>query len=509
MNILKKLSDQKLIGIQCCLLVALQPILDIYRTFIGNKFQLFGISLLEILNFVFIGYLFLLTIYNKEFRKNIKYIIIYCAFLIVYLIFHLYNITQFDLSILNGSTHSLITELYFIIRSYLFPLLVLYIFLNSHIERKMVLRTISYISFFICIIIIFTNITKSSFITYASDLPEFSTISNNIFDWFTQTKFESVSLLTSKGWFYSGNQISIILFMLLPVVLYSLMSPWRSKIDALCVMIHPIAMIMVGTKTAGFGSIIIISLSIILYLLFSVIMKQIKFNKHVFVIMLLSFLCATFLIIKSPVMQGVLDQKSLSFEENEKIEEELSNIPRNYKDINIHQLSTLINENHNYFGIHKDYLKLYPVEKNPKFWFHVMLDNTQSQMNFRNFKVRIYKEVLKDSGNSLDRWTGIGYVSNFPYVESDIRGQNVWFGYLGTLMFIGPFIVAFLWSVIKIIKNIKQHFNLQVCMIGMAVSAGIVLSYLAGHLFGYLFPVITFCFIEGFLIQSIRENKLD
>ncbi|MEG1638033.1 MAG: hypothetical protein RR274_00715, partial [Erysipelotrichaceae bacterium] len=76
MNILKKLSDQKLIGIQCCLLVALQPILDIYRTFIGNKFQLFGISLLEILNFVFIGYLFLLTIYNKEFRKNIKYIII-------------------------------------------------------------------------------------------------------------------------------------------------------------------------------------------------------------------------------------------------------------------------------------------------------------------------------------------------------------------------------------------------------------------------------------------------
>lgn len=507
MKLIQKLSEERLIGIQCCILVIIQPLLDIYRSFIGNQFELFGISLVELFNFILIAYLFLLTLCNKTLRKNVKYIFVFLALFGVYFVLHTYNIYQFDTSILTGSTQSWFTELYFITRSYLFPLLLLYVLLNIKIDKNLILRTVTISALFISFIIIFTNIFKVSLVSYASDLPANTMISHNIFEWFDLPSNVNVSLLTSKGWFYSGNQIGIILFMLYPIVLYSLISKYRHKIDYLCAVLLPIAMVMIGTKTASIGSLIIILATMILYVLFRYIFKHYKLNIYVVATLFIGFLLSTVLILNSPVMQNVLGSPNVSAQESEDIQKELDKLPKDHASIDAKELSNLINKYHNAFGIHGDYVALYPVEKNTNFWFDVVVDPSQAQLNFRKFKMRIFDEVIIDNNQILDRWVGIGYVSNFPYVESDINSQNVWFGFTGTLLFVGPFYMILVYAAFRILKNFKKLLNLESCMVGMAICAGLSISYLAGHLFGFMFPIIYLCLLESFLLQETYEGE--
>lgn len=520
---LKKLYTDKNLNLQILILVCLQPFIDIYRLFVENAIEIAGLSLVELINILFVGYLTVLFVLNKQTLKRICVLFVYAAVVGVYIVAHCYNILQFDTSVINGTEINIFKEIYVIFRAYIIPVVLLYMMVSVKTEKDLFLKTSVAVSAFISCVIVFTNIFKVSFIAYASYLEKQELIRQNIFEWFYKKAPDDINLITSKGWFYSGNQIGLILLMLFPIVVYYFLH-LKKKIGCVFIFIQLVAMIMVSTKTAAYGSFLVLAAIIILLVLFGIKDKCFKENLKRIAILGVVFILGLGILLKSPVIKmtynsiNVQQQNAITEEmvsELEAINNQQASEVEDGKDgedegetkLSAKEFSVFINKYHNAYSINKEYLELLPADKYMNFWMSVINDPTKSQINFRNFKVRLYNIVLEENNNSLDRLLGIGYTTNFPYTEKDIISQNIWFGITGTILFLGPFFIVFIVCVFLILKNFKKCFTLYNCILGISVCAGTAISLIAGHLFGFFFPVVIYSFILSELKHSVCDNK--
>lgn len=517
---LKKLYTDKNLNLQILILVCLQPFIDIYRLFVENAIEIAGLSLVELINILFVGYLTVLFVLNKLTLKRICVLFIYAAVVGVYIVAHCYNILQFDTSVINGTEINIFKEIYIIFRAYIIPVVLLYMMVSVKTEKDLFLKTSVAVSAFISCVVVFTNIFKVSFIAYASYLEKQELIRQNIFEWFYAKAPEDINLITSKGWFYSGNQIGLILLMLFPIVVYYFLH-LKKKIGCVFIFIQLVAMIMVSTKTAAYGSFLVLAAIIILLVLFGIKDKCFKENLKLIAILGVVFILGFGILLKSPVIKmtynsvKVYEQNEITEEmeaeleaiQNQEVNETDGEVEEGETRLSAKEFSIFINKYHNAYGIHKEYLELLPADKYMNFWMSVINDPTKSQINFRNFKVRLYNIVLDENNNSLDGLLGIGYTTNFPYTEKDIISQNIWFGITGTILFLGPFFIVFIVCVFLILKNFKKCFTLYNCILGISVCAGAAISFISGHLFGFFFPVVIYSFILSELKHSVFDDK--
>ena len=513
---LKKLYSNDGLCAQFMLLVFMQPFIDIYRVFVGNAIEIVGISLVELVNMGFIGYLAILFLLNQRKIKSFIPAIIYVVVLGVYLVFHCYNILQFDTTIMTGTAINVFVEIYVVIRAYVLPVMLLYMMVYVKTPKERFLKTIVATSAVISTVIVVTNLFKVSFISYASGLEENEMIRQNIIEWFTKEMPENLNLITSKGWFYSGNQIGLILLMLYPLVVYYAIQKkkWTYYI---VVVVQMIAMMMVATKTAALGSILVLGIFVVLLLLFSLIEKRWKeFMRELLKIIVVMGI-GLFILMASPVIQ-MMDLQELSYSPTEGADEANQNLEEilgeeNEEDdgedegvkINVAAVSQFLNKYYYIYGIHEDYIKLLPVEQYPVFWLSVISDETKSHINFRSFKQRLYNMVEAENNNPLDQYLGIGYTSNFPYLEKDIASQNVWFGKIGTIMLMGPYLLCFLYAVCKILFKLKTRFTMYNCALGLCICASTLAAITAGHLFGFFFPIILYISIISQLRHAVED----
>lgn len=504
---LEKLYKKDALMKQFALLVFLQPFIDIYRLFLGNTIEIAGISLVELINIILIIYLAILFILNQRKWKTFAPAILYSIILVIYLFFHCYNMLQFDTNIITGTSINVIVECYVIIRAYVLPIMVLYMLLYIRTTEECFLKTIVGASSFISCVIVVTNLLKVSYISYASNLEKNEMIHQNIIEWFTKNPPMDLNLITSKGWFYSGNQIGLILLMLFPIVIYYAIKNNRKR-TYLLIVIQVVAMIMVATKTAALGSIVVMVIMIGLLILFGILYKKWKeYLKKAFVIAII--LCCSILLVQVSPVKKMIGLQELSYISGQ--EEELKSELEDFSsgELDTDEFSKFMYKYYYIYGIQEEYVKLFPVEKYPEFWLSVISDENKSQANFRKFKKRIYTEVEKENANPKDEYLGIGYTTNFPYLEKDIIAQNVWFGKIGTILLIGPFLIIFIIASVKILLNMKKKFNMFNCILGLSICGGLGASLLAGHLFGYFFPILIFAYIVAQLFQEVGTDNKD
>lgn len=514
MNMENKLYSDKWLGLQLSVLILLQPLIDIYRSFVGNKIEIGGISLVELFNIILIGYLCLLFLLNRKQAKQMKSFwpaIAYMVILIIYLILHCYHVLQFDASVMSGTEISVVTEIYVIFRAYLLPLLLLYMLIFIRVEQKRFIKTLLCCSWFISVVIIITNLLKVSFVTYASYLPDGATISQNMIEWFTKTPPQDVKALTSKGWFYSGNQIGLILFMLLPVSVYTALT--RHKVmDYVLVACQIIAMMMVATKTAAIGGLMILVVMAVLYLVFSLVQKKLRKNIKPLIVLLLIFACGVGLYQFSPTKKLISVHIS-NYEWSDQTQNELDELLEENdaekgdpeKNSAVQKLESLYYT----FGIHPEFVSILPIKNNADFWMKVISDPDKPYLEFRSFKQTLLNEILKKNDNPLDPWLGIGYSTNFPYLEKDVVSQNAWFGIAGSILFIVPYLAALVICAIQIFRRFKSRFTLFSCALALSSGGGFLISLTAGHLFGFLFPMFIFTYILAQLIHSAKCEQPD
>lgn len=501
-----------MIGVQLTVFFMLQPFIDMYRLLIGNKFEILGISLVELFNIILMLYLLLIFLFNQYKQHEIKPLLLFTIYglaVIIYLAFHCLNLLYFDTSIINGSTINIFREIYVVIRSYLLPVAFIYLLLYIEINKQLFLSAVKTLARIISTVIVITNFLNISFISYASQTGSIQQIQANFFDWFSGRSLESVALATSKGLFYSGNQIGLILFILFPIVIYIgvLEKKW---INYLFIITHALAMLMVATKTAAIGSILILFVMIIMITFFSLLRKSIK--KHYK--SLITLACITLLICGlfrySPAyrMTFVQPEESIRTEEEQQLEKEFQGVldesVKVEKEPNPITFERYLLKTYYMYGINKEYIDLLPIQDNLAFWVSVVNDPTQRQTNFRDFKQRLAEVVLDKNKNPMDPWLGIGYTTNFPYIEKDIVSQNLWFGIIGTTLLVGPFLFLLIVCLILLFSRWRENFDLYHCVLFFSVCGGIGISLIAGHLFGFVFPMFIFSFILGQLFCSLR-----
>lgn len=502
---------------QLLIFVGLQPLIDIYRVFLENRIEFAGISLSEWINIMAFGYLCVLFV--VKYFKTPKYFIPLVAYGVVfsaYFALHAWNILQFNEGILNGAEISVFKELYFIIRVYLIPLVVFYMMLCLKLTMVEFETMTKYLSWFISGILVVTNLFKISFISYASTLERNTFITRNIIEWFTNPDLEHVAYMTSKGWFYMGNQIGIILFMLYPfTVMYAM--KYKKIQDYFLVIIQGIAMIMVGTKVAAFGCVLILLSGLGIAVVFGFVLKQFSVRVRDFVVFCFITLGLTVLLFHSPIISMNIqrDEAYILDEEDLKLKEEMKEMEADLKTGGEVTKATIIKfakviKNHPYaYGIEKEFVELFDVEDNYMFWYKLVVSENNEHIDYRLLKKLIYEEVLKKNDNQYDRLLGIGYTSNFPYAEKDLFGQHVWFGSLGAVLLIGPYFLCALYVVVNILKNRKTNFRYENAFFAVSLGGITVLSLMAGHLFFGIFSIMIFAFLTAAFYHAQKEMVVE
>lgn len=507
----KNLITDKNFAKQLVLFLLLQPIIDITRTFFGNSIEILGISFQEIVNIVLCGYLCMIFLY--KYHKDVKKLLVpisYTIILGIYLVFHIWNILQFNKDILNNCDINMFREIYMIVRTYYVPgIIFIMMFLSPEINKKFD-KIVAILSGGISSIIVITNILKISFVSYASGLETNEFIHKNIFEWFGNRNTEDAIYMTSKGWFYIGNQISIILFALFPIVI--LLAFKHGKKYVALVLLQGIAMVMIGTKVASLGCVLILGAAISIFVVFGIFLKQFAIRMKdiiiwigVVVILLLLFSVSPFFEVQGAKQEAyIADEYEISLrDEIQEMEKDvISSDSKKDKKV-IKDFAKAIEKNPYLYGIDREFIELFPVKDNYEFWFKVATDETQAQLNYREFKKEIYQEVLKKNNNKWDKMLGIGYTSNFPYVESDFYSQIVWFGYVGMGIIMGPYILVVIITSILLIRRLKINFKYENMMFLMSIFGSLLLCIMAGHLFNGIFSITIF----GWIIVTFYQAQ--
>lgn len=527
---MKNLKEKFNIKTLSIILILLLPFLDIYKSTVGNRIEILGFSLVEIMNFAYTFILFVLMIIlkkkNKESISNWKFIALVGIVISIYLVGHLINISFFNEELINTAKINFFIELYHIAKSYILPIILLFTFYKINLPAKQLLKVLSYMSFFISCVIIFTNIFKVSYLAYGSDYANDRTIEGSIFEWGEKlANCEDINLYTSKGWFYSANQMSAILSGLsLISALFALKE--NKFIYYFLLLCDCIALLMLSTKTALLA-IFLSTFIIFVYALYRYIITK----ENVLKAKSIFSCCAIALIMiaiffNSPIrfkLFGYIDKitdnrssitvavgdkeeepETIIDEKTEEIKIENSNADNNEKE----KIMNLLEQSSTSFGIPNEYTHLYPVNKNTDFWYELIQRPTSEVSNYRTVKYLIYQDVLKNNNNNFwDKIFGIGYTSNFPELERDVINQNILYGYIGTLIFVIPFFVILGYCIIKIITNLKKNIEIENYALLIASAYMMMASLYSGHVFGMFIPSAILAIILASLLSNLTNNK--
>lgn len=483
---IKTIEKDNIIKILITTLFIFLPIIDMLRATKIKDVELFGIAIIELLNLLLIGISFLLTI-PKIKKKHLKYLSIYFIMIIIYGIFHIINTYNFNTTLVPEATHNFITEGYYIIRVYILPLLLMIILFENKkmFNRKYYLNIMKYLIIMISGQIVLLNLFRFSYGSYAEGDASFLINKSSFIDAFNYT--DDYKNLLTVGLFSSTNQISIILFMLLSINIYNLYLNPKIK-NLLLVVLQSISMIIIGTKVAALGSVLVLIASLVMYYVF-VILKREKHNRSyslmhigVLVIVLIVFFVSPFRRLYSEQVSGAGFKNDLPAEEIEtirnQIDEELTN----------EEITQILIENPKVFKISPMFYEMYPVENDIEFWLDMAKRDRRINNDYRIIKNDIMKRIMEQNNNKLDKFLGMGYTIGTMDMEKDYVYQYYLFGIIGLILLIGVYIFFYIYNILKIFK--KSYFNYNFCITLVPPFLGLVACYFSGHLFGWVSPMI-------------------
>ena len=534
----KKIIEKKYIEKILMIFLIIQPILDLYFLFDEKIVNLFVFSPSTIIRIFFVGVLGILFLIVLKNKKEIYLYLIYIILITIYAIFHHINALNFT-NYYNGYDfgYTLLGELFYIIRM-LMPLFLIIVSSHYEFKDKQIEKIVRILILIICGSIIVTNILELSTGSYSKEI-----IKGNILCWFKSDRCNLNYMdLASKGLFLDPNRLSALLVLLTPLTYYIL---FRNPgiFNKIIIIINILGMFMLGTKVSTYGTIIILILSIIIYLFFSFIKKELKF-KHSICIFLIFLLIFTILMIPySPAVNRTFVDKTIhnnynsnndgQLKENEikenalteqiKQEFESQHTDEDTEELDINAIlgkmtkkekdkflikfveDNYLNYNLNYHFVYNSYPYTYDAE----FWYKVMNLSIEERTNFRTIERMMLDRVKTINNNKYDDYLGITFsrMGNIFDLERDFLSHYYTLGIIGLLLLISPYIIIVLICIIKILINFKQKFNLKNICYLMGIGITLFASYYTGNVMDGLIVTLILGFCIGQLINESFNLK--
>ena len=503
-------------------LVVLQPIVDIIRKTIVHDIQFLGFSMFEMLNLIIIILSLIISIYLYKDKKYFKRFLIIIPVFLIYAIFHYINMLKLNTSVYENLNISFLVETYYLFRVFMIPLLLIISMLYSDIKKDTYIRVVEIMALIISSVIVISNIFLFGYPAYDVD----NYVHNNIFGWFffNSKSYYDYYNITSRGLFNSGNQIASVLFMISPIIIYQAYKK-RSIFNYALLVLTSISMLMVGTKIANVGIILVFLTFIVIFFFFKLLDKKSYSIKPILYI----FIFIAFLFCFSPVSHNLRyimkGGKSLSkvevlgqnknpsnqniSEDNKQEYENFIEIQKydcnNLTDIQIKKIINFYKKSSSFIGLSSFITENYNVDKHTKFWCDYIKNYNGS--DYRELKTSIYENIKRENNNWFDNLFGLGHTLNFIYTEEDYTYQLYSYGLIGFIVLLGPYFIFILFMFFKILKNYKKKFNIESVVYLMSPIIAMCAAYFSGYMFETTMTLITVALIIVLNLISLEENR--
>lgn len=482
----------------------LQPILELILSLFSDKnFSIAGISIATLIRYGLIAIITLLAIIANFKRKSTKTFIGILILYAIYIVLHYYNIRNFDIIILNTSMKKSFITASIYISKFIIPICLVYLVYILKFDYKCLKITVLSVISFVSLLIIITNLLGVDYVAYSFENNPHPAA--NIIKWFDKTyEYKNWRKLTSRGLYPSGNELSSFFVLLFPLTMWISLKE-KKNYYLIFVLLQMIAMLLVGTRIAVYGE-IILCIGTFFILALEKIFKKEKFQKSKIISLILVGIIFCIFFVNSPFLSRIKigDGITNSYTKND------TDIDSSDIDYDINSLSKIeyIEKKYSKEGIPEKLIcDTYNYLDYPDFWIHVIDDLDFSERNnSRKLKTLILQDIEQNKANSLDKLVGIGEIPIYP--ERDYVAQYYYIGTLGILLFLMPFIIIFLisgiYNFIKLFGKKLDGISFVLLLTFFFITAT---AYLAGHTLEPIYITSFIGLVCGMLLSLLIKRN--
>lgn len=488
--------------------IIIQPFLDLYWFYNGKLADVLPFTLptiIRILAIIVIAGMFYSQRQNWQKLGRDKWLIAYLVLLVVYSIVHLWHVKNFTSVNPNDYNYSTVSEIFYLIRMAL-PLVTIYFTKQLQFTKEEFKTVIMSLSGLFSVTIVFSNLFIISLRSYGDGF-----ISANIFEWFFNPNI-GYSHMASKGFFNFSNMVSAVLFMLLPLMLHFLFEKFDWKIATL-VAFQALAMIEIGTKVAAIGLLGGIIIGILAFAVHAFLIKNVKKNLKALIFAVIVEAAALAILPFGPAIQRYNYEAYLArvsdhdlTNESRELNAGLAKYPSGKKRADF--LRGFIKKNYHAYALNKKFVfKSYPYQYDPEFWLGVMKEPGEMRMQNRHLEEAMLTKVRDTNNNPLDKYLGISYTreTNIFNLERDFTSQIFSLGWIGMLLFIGPYVVILLYGIWKWFAR-KEVRTYLVSSLLISLAFMIFAAFSSGNVMDFLTASFILAFVEGNLLIQIKSK---
>ena len=504
-------------------IVALHPIIEL-DYWIYEIFSNIGLPrLTTIIDYIILPLLVvaIFILYEKNKKKTLIYIGVFALIFGVYFFFHYSNalVIRDTIHLTDNFVLSFKEELMYTF-VLLLPLVYIYIFyisnLKENILKNIVILTSSLISWSIFISDIFT-FGKSTYSGFTYD---------NIFSWFAlpfDHRYFHPRRYACKFFFEEGNTIGILLLIILPLLYYFSYKEKNKKLKLylyVLIFIQSISMIILSTRIATFGSILVPIAMFIVYI-FLVLLKKEKLSKTFVIILFVNtFICGTIYPFCPAYQNQLIDASDygiIKVDDKQKEEAKLllkdadklikwSDEWRYFYEYIFEDYQFLINLTPPIY-----YVTWYSYKYDPEFWVDVIFDYPlEERVNGRQIET-IFTKYKWDELNTMQKLTGFGYstvMNGGILIERDFVQQYYSYGLIGSILIFAGWILTTIFAGIKVVIGYKKgRWNLLNITLLMSIGLGFVSSVVSGHTFDELTTSLFISLCLAYLLKQINTKN--
>lgn len=410
------------------------PVVEAITSILKRNVDLF-ISPGVVYKTLFIIYTLVYLLFVK--KKDKQYIVIFLGTILLFCVAHIAVIG------INGTTISNLSKLLTMLISSTF----VYYYVKD--GNKIDMKAIVYCTFVYCVLVKIAELTGTQVATYRGDLT-----------------------LGTKGWFYSGNELSAILAITLPItIMYAAKKTNYIGIVTLLLQIH--TLLSIGTKTSLVSTSIVIVVLFVISIIWSVRYK----DKYSYTLLGVSLVTAIFTLY---ILPNTASYKFFAM----RIEENTITTPSN----DDNDIENIDGEGDS------------------------ITDFSSFILNGRQDFLKAQKELYSNT-NTLEKLFGTKYENRlgFEYngqiktIEIDIYDIIITYGLFGTILMYFPILLC-IFSYICRDKKKEKTYNVSIFWFAtLLVALGI--SCIAGHVLtsSTIEIFVAYIMSELFLAQKVRE----
>lgn len=460
--------------------------LSLYFFFIILDLHIFYNSISTLIKTLIITGYFTVLFIKFSTKKERKYLFFYLALSMIYIILHDIHVNNF-----------LDETLYF--WKMLLSTFTIYTIYKLNINYQKSIKYIKLILWFITLNIIISDLFKIGYSSYS-----FERISYSILDWFNNKEiyFEDISC---KGLFHLANQIIAVVLLYLPLLLNEIKEKNKIYDKMLCIL-TVISMLIIGNRLSSIGPLIIIAVSFIIYI-FLIFIKKEKANYKFLLTLLIITITSNILLAYSPLLKRKDFYDRLETNNITETTSKNQNIT-NKTPIKVNNsLKNTVNELENK-NLNMNFINLYyPYETDKEFWDKLNKENVDFA-NSRYIERRIIKHISVKEDNHLNKYLGIGYnkAINIVNIEQDYIMQYYTIGIIGTIIFLSPYFICYLYLVFKLLANLEKRLNFLNIMYLLGIGIFLVSAYFSGNLLNASSTIIPLSFTIGLALTEYKKK---